>query len=112
MSFPPPSSPLTLSGCIDAVGSFFSSSKSDPCENTLGNVWGYRNDLKRAGMQRSIFQALLFMHRGGVVLALPGPEVISKVVGILLNYIGGVFIGKILLGYQDTYPEYYREKSS
>lgn len=61
-------------------------------------------------MQRNIFQALLFMHRGGVCLALPGPEIISRVAGLLLNYIGGVFVGKMLLGYQDTYPEYYDGK--
>lgn len=80
--------------------------------NAKGNVWGYRNDLKQAGMQRSLFQALLFMHRGGVVLALPGPELLSQVIGLLLNYIGGVFIGKGLLGYKDTYPEYYHESSN
>lgn len=62
-------------------------------------------------MQRSFFQALLFMHRGGVVLALPGPEILSQAVGILLNYVGGLLIGKGLLGYQDTYPEYYHENS-
>lgn len=46
------------------------------------------------------------------MLALPGPEIISQVVGLLLNYVGGLLIGKILLGYQDTYPEYYHENSS
>ncbi|KAJ4390089.1 hypothetical protein N0V93_007562 [Gnomoniopsis smithogilvyi] len=76
------------------------------------NIWGYRNDLKQAGMQRSIFQSLLFMHRGGVVLALPGPEILSKVAGLLLNYIGGVLIGRFLLGFQDTYSDYYHERSS
>lgn len=76
-----------------------------------GNVWGYRNDLKQAGMQRSFFQALLFMHRGGVVLALPGPEILSQAVGLLLNYIGGLLLGKGLLGYEDTYPEYYHANS-
>lgn len=63
-------------------------------------------------MQRSLFQSLLFMHRGGVVLALPGPEILSQAFGLLLNYVGGVLIGKYLLGYRDTYPEYYHEKNS
>lgn len=63
-------------------------------------------------MSRSIFQALLFMHRGGVVMALPGPEVVSVAVGVLLNYIGGVMIGRMLLGYRDSYPEYYHELST
>lgn len=62
-------------------------------------------------MKRSLFQALLFMHRGGVVMALPGPEVISSALGMLLNYIGGVIIGKWLLGYSSCYHEYYHPRS-
>lgn len=77
-----------------------------------GNVWGYRHDCNKAGLPRSLFQTLLFMHRGGVVMALPGPESISKAAGLLLNYIGGVLIGKMLLGFRDSYPEYYRGSSS
>lgn len=76
-----------------------------------GNVWGYRDDCKKAGVKPSLFQASLFMHRGGVVRALPGPERISIVLGVLLNYIGGVFIGKCLLGYSGCYPEYYHPRS-
>ncbi|CAN8102007.1 unnamed protein product [Discula destructiva] len=87
-----------------------SSRRTDECY--FRNVWGYRNDLKQAGMDRSVFQALLFMHRGGVLMALPGPETVSLVMGLLLNYIGGVLIGKIILGYRDSYPEYYHELSS
>lgn len=45
-------------------------------------------------------------------MALPGPEIFSTVMGLLLNYVGGVMIGKMLLGYQDSYPEYYHEASS
>lgn len=51
------------------------------------------------------------MHRGGVVMALPGPEILSMALGLLLNYVGGVLVGKTLLGYQDSYPEYYHEAS-
>lgn len=43
-------------------------------------------------------------------MALPGPEMISKSLGILLNYVGGALIGK-MLGYQDSYPEYYSKDS-
>ncbi|KAK2613979.1 hypothetical protein N8I77_000844 [Diaporthe amygdali] len=75
------------------------------------NVWGYRDDCSKAGVKRSLFQALLFMQHGGVVMALPGPESISRPLGLLLNYIGGVIIGKWLLGYSGCYPEYYRPSS-
>lgn len=53
----------------------------------------------------------MFMHRGGVAMVLPGPEGFSVVLGMLLNYVGGVFIGKWLLGYSGSYPEYYRPRS-
>ena len=76
-----------------------------------GNVWGYRDDCSRAGVKRSLFQALLFMHHGGVVMALPGPEGISRALGVLLNYVGGGFIGKWFLGYSGSYPEYYHPRS-
>lgn len=52
------------------------------------------------------------MHRGRVVMALPGPEWLSMAAGLLLNYIGGVMIGKMLLGFRDSYPEYYHGSSS
>lgn len=76
-----------------------------------GNVWGYRDDCTRAGVQRSLFQTLLFMHRGGVAMALPGPDIVSKALGLLFTYVGGVLVGRLLLGYADSYPEYYYPKS-
>lgn len=63
-------------------------------------------------MQRSLFQALSFMYSGGVVMALPGPEPLSKWLGYALNYVGGLLIGRLLLGYQGSYPEYFRERTS
>lgn len=63
-------------------------------------------------MSRSIFQSLLFMQHGGIVMALPGPEVVSIAMGVLFNFVGGVLIGQILLGYSGSYSEYYHERSS
>lgn len=62
-------------------------------------------------MQRSLPQVLLFNHRANVVLAMPGPEIIAKPLGLLLNFIGGVIIGKWFLGYAASYPEYYHPSS-
>jgi hypothetical protein len=53
-------------------------------------------------------QVLLFNWVGGVVLALPGPAIIAKPLGIALNFIGGLLLGKYLLGYKESYPEYYK----
>jgi hypothetical protein len=50
---------------------------------------------------------LLFMHRGNAVLAWPGPRLLAKLFGVLLNFMGGLIVGKWLLGYSDSYEEYY-----
>lgn len=47
------------------------------------------------------------MRRGEVVLAVPGPRRLAKVMGLLLNFWGGLVVGKWILGYRDTYSEYY-----
>ncbi|KUI69054.1 hypothetical protein VM1G_11529 [Cytospora mali] len=52
------------------------------------DVWGYRDDCTRAGAQRSLFQTLLFMHRGGLVMALPGPDIISRPPGTAVHLRG------------------------
>lgn len=75
------------------------------------NVQGYRDDLRKAGMQRRLPQVLLFNWRANVVLALSGPKYIAKAVGLLMNFVGGLVIGKWILGYSDSYPEYYHEAS-
>lgn len=67
----------------------------------------YRDDCRKAGIPRSLPQVLLFMRSGGVIMALPGPYLLSKPLGILLNFVGGVVIGKWMLGLKDSYEEYY-----
>lgn len=47
------------------------------------------------------------MRRGNAVLVWPGPGFVSKIFGVFLNFVGGLIVGKWLLGYSDTYPEYY-----
>lgn len=49
------------------------------------------------------------MYSGGVVKVLPGPEIVSQWLGYVLNYVGGFLIGRLLLGYRGSYPEYFRE---
>ena len=52
------------------------------------------------------------MYRGNVVFVWPGPSFFSKPFGVFLNFFGGLIIGKYLLGYSDTYVEYYHPASS
>ncbi|KAJ6134109.1 hypothetical protein N7523_000431 [Penicillium sp. IBT 18751x] len=76
------------------------------------NVQSYRDDCRKAGVGRSLPQVLLFNYFSGVVLALPGPLVIARPLGVLLNFFGGLILGKYVLGYKESYPEYYKPRST
>jgi hypothetical protein len=52
------------------------------------------------------------MRSADVILALPGPKFIAKTLGVMLNFFGGLVIGKWLLGYTEYYPEYSHAKTS
>lgn len=73
------------------------------------NTQTYRDDCRKAGVPRSMFQVLMFNRRGNVVLALPGPKPVAKLAGLLLNFLGSI-IGRYFLGYSYSYPEYYDPK--
>ncbi|KAJ5778716.1 hypothetical protein N7520_001962 [Penicillium odoratum] len=83
----------------------------DRDEAFFRNVQSYRDDCRKAGVPRSLPQLLLFNWAGGVVLALPGPRAIAQVLGVCLNLFGGVVFGKYILGYKQSYPEYYEPKT-
>jgi len=76
------------------------------------NLQTYRDDTRKAGIAPSLPQLLLFMRKGDVLLALPGPKFIAKPLAVLMNFIGGFVIGKWLLGYSDSYSEYYHPSTT
>lgn len=76
------------------------------------NFFGYLDDCKKAKMEPSLFQLLVFLHRANTPLALPLPNewlgtIVSRIFLILVAY-----FGRYVLGYQDSYPEYYEEGKS
>jgi len=77
----------------------------------VGNIQTYRDDCRKAGIAPSLPQLLLIMRKGDTFMALPGPKFIIKPLSILLGFIGGLVIGKWLLGYSESYPEYSHPES-
>lgn len=76
------------------------------------NFFGYLNDCKRARQAPSPFQLFVFLASADTPLAVPLPwEGLGKVVSrVLLATVA--FWGKWVLGYRDSYVEYYEEGKS
>lgn len=53
-----------------------------------------------------MFQIWLFLSSGDTYPVMPGPTWLAKPLGMLVNFIGGLVIGKWVLGYKERYPEY------
>lgn len=79
------------------------------------NFFGYLEDCSKAKKEPSIFQLLRFLHGNDTPLAIPIPEWCPEWVGCWLSRIflivAGVLIGGWVLGYRESYPEYYRKRS-
>jgi hypothetical protein len=80
-------------------------------ERFFRNFFGYLDDVRKAGQQPSIFQIFRFLHSINAPLAVPvlgaKSHWVSRQVSWFILFVAGVVVGKWLLGYQDTYPEYY-----
>ncbi|KAF5962960.1 integral membrane protein PTH11 [Fusarium bulbicola] len=76
------------------------------------NFFGYLDDCKASGSAPSIFQLLVFLHSADTPLVIPIPwEFFGRVVSrILLTT--AAYWGRFVLGYKQTYPEYYDAKKS
>ncbi|KAF5624116.1 ankyrin repeat domain protein [Fusarium tjaetaba] len=76
------------------------------------NFFGYLDDCKASGSAPSIFQLLVFLHSADTPLVIPIPwEFVGRVVSrILLTT--AAYWGRFVLGYKQTYPEYYDAKKS
>lgn len=81
----------------------------DITDGLEGNAQTYRDDCRKAGIPRSLLQVCLFNQRAGVVLALPGPRLVARPLGLLFNLFGSL-IGRWIFGYSNSYPEYYHSK--
>lgn len=76
------------------------------------NFFGYLDDCKTAGLAPSFFQLLVFLHSADTPLAVPLPwEGLGKVASRILLTVTALW-GRWVLGYRDTYVEYYEEGKS
>ncbi|KAF7186582.1 hypothetical protein HII31_12140 [Pseudocercospora fuligena] len=76
------------------------------------NFFGYLNDCKRAKVSPSIFQLFVFLHSADTPLAIPLPGFIpgAEFIGVYLSWvllIAVAYVGRFVLGYKQSYPEYY-----
>jgi hypothetical protein len=81
-------------------------------ERFFRNFFGYLDDCRAHGSGPSIFQLELFLYTcdGPLAIPVPGPDIVKWWVSRITMLILGVVIGKWLLGYKQTYPEYYSDK--
>ncbi|KAL7265971.1 hypothetical protein RUND412_011498 [Rhizina undulata] len=82
-------------------------------EKFFRNIFSYQDDCRKRQASPSLPQMLLFMYDSDTCLALDIPlipRLAQKALSRALNFVGGVVIGELLLGYKRSYPEYYEEK--
>lgn len=76
------------------------------------NFFGYLDDCKKVGAAPSFFQLLVFLHSADTPLAVPLPwEGLGRIASRILLTVTAVW-GKWVLGYRDSYPEYYEQRKS
>lgn len=76
------------------------------------NFFGYLDDCNKAKAAPSFFQLLVFLHSADTPLAVPLPwESIGRIASRILLTTTALW-GKFILGYRDSYPEYYEEGKS
>lgn len=80
-------------------------------EASFRNVFCYLDDCRRQGMAPNVAQLCLFLHFFDCPLALPGPKMVRKPLSMMFTMLVGVVLGKWLLGFRESYEEYYKPKA-
>lgn len=85
---------------------------NDSEQRFFRNFFGYLDDCKNHKVAPSLFQLIVFLHQADTPLALPLPNEWLGIWASRLFLIIMAFLGRWVLGYKTTYPEYYIEKKS
>lgn len=77
-------------------------------ERFFRNLYSYLEDCGNQGVEPSPPQLLLFLHSAEVSLAFSwGPDWLMRGVSWGLGLVVGKWVGQYVLGYKESYPEYY-----
>lgn len=81
-------------------------------ERFFRNFFGYLEDCTKVKQEPSIFQLLRFLYsvNGPLAVPCPGPRWIGRQLNWLLAFVAGVLVREWVLGYQESYPEYYHSE--
>jgi mannose-6-phosphate isomerase-like protein (cupin superfamily) len=73
------------------------------------NFFGYLDDCRNSKTEPSPFQLFVFLHAADTPVALPLPNEWLGVIASLVFLNVMAFVGRWMLGYRVSYPEYYEE---
>ena len=100
---PSDTEPMVMSTGLDPV-------ERERDEAFFRNLYCYLDDCRKAGRAPHVAQLMLFLYFFDCYPALPGPKAVSQPLSQVLVFVVGVVVGKWLLGFEETYPEYYQQK--
>jgi quercetin dioxygenase-like cupin family protein len=76
-------------------------------ERFFRNVYSYNEDCIEQKVSPNICQIFLFVYSTDTYLAFPGPKFIGQPLSRYLTWFLGVVVGKNILGFKESYDEYY-----
>ena len=76
-------------------------------EQFFRNYYSYTEDCIEQKMAPNICQIFLFLYSTDTYPVLPGPKFIAQPLSRYLTWFLGVVVGKHILGFKESYDEYY-----
>ena len=101
---PSETEPLVVSTGLDPV-------ERERDEAFFRNLYSYLDDCRTAEREPHVAQLMLFLYFFDCYPALPGPKVVARPLSQMLVFLVGIVVGKWLLGFRESYSEYYQRKA-
>jgi quercetin dioxygenase-like cupin family protein len=81
-------------------------------EQFIRNIYSYMEDCTEQKIKPNICQLFLFLYSTDTYPALPGPKFIAQPLSRYLTWFLGVVVGKHILGFKESYEEYFNPAST